>query len=233
MDNIRLVTILPVTPEELYDAWLSSPGHTAMTGAPATSEARVGARHTAWNGYISGELVELEPGRRILQTWRTTEFPESAPDSLLEVVLVLDGNDTRLTLIQNGIPDGQGEKYHEGWQDHYFAPMRAYFASMRPAAESEARTAAGAKKKPAPPRAKASAKRAKKAGKASAQKRGKASAKARAAAKKPARAAKGAKKAKRAASARAATTRAKSPKKAKAASAAGRKKSAKKGTRKK
>src|SRR5579862_1350466 len=112
MDNIRLVTILPVTPEDLYDAWLSSLGHTAMTGAPATTEARVGARHTAWNGYISGEHVELEPGRRILQTWRTTEFPETSPDSLLEIVLTEDGDGTRITLIQNGIPDGQGEKYH-------------------------------------------------------------------------------------------------------------------------
>lgn len=231
MDNIRLVTILPATPEALYDAWLSSPGHTAMTGAPATSEARVGARHSAWNGYISGEHVELEPGRRILQTWRTTEFPESSPDSLLEIVLTLDGDDTRLTLIQNGIPDGQGEKYHEGWQDHYFAPMRAYFAAMRPAAESEAASTAGAKRKPVPPRAKASAKRAKKARKASAKKVGRASPMARAAGKKPARAAKGAKKAKRSADARASTKRAKSPRKAKAA-AAGRKKTAKKGAKK-
>jgi hypothetical protein len=225
MDNIRLVTILPVTPGDLYDAWLSSLGHTAMTGAPATSEALVGARHTAWNGYISGEHVELEPGRRILQTWRTTEFPESAPDSLLEIVLALVGNDTRLTLIQNGIPDGQGEKYHEGWQDHYFAPMYAYFAAMRPAAESEGTSTAGAKKKPAPPRARASAKRAKKAGKGSA--------KARAAAKKPARMAKSAKKAKRSAGARAAGKRTSGPKKRKATAAAGRKKSAKKSARKK
>ncbi len=228
MDNIRLVTILPATPEDLYDAWLSSLGHTAMTGAPATTEARVGARHTAWDGYISGEHVELEPGRRILQTWRTTEFPETSPDSLLEIVLMEHGDGTRLTLIQNGIPDGQGEKYHEGWQDHYFAPMHAYFAAMRPAGAKKTppRAAAAGAKKPAPPRAKASAR---KAVKASARK-AKRPAPARAAAKSPARAAKKAKKAKKAqkASPRGATPRAKSAKKAKASGAVRAKKGRKK-----
>ena len=102
-----------------------------MTGSPATSQPHIGGRHTAWDGYISGEHVELEPGRRILQTWRTTEFPEGAPDSLLGIVFTRDTYGTRLTLIQNGIPDGHGEKYYDGWQDHYFAPMRAHFATSK------------------------------------------------------------------------------------------------------
>jgi uncharacterized protein YndB with AHSA1/START domain len=153
MDNIRLTTTLPATPEDVYDAWLSSHGHTAMTGGvPATSEPRVGTMHMAWAGYISGQHVELEPGRRILQTWRTTEFPESAPDSLLEIILTPDPKGTRVTLIQNGIPDGEGEKYHLGWQEHYFAPMREHFVKAMPKTPG---ASAGAKAKP--PSAKATA----------------------------------------------------------------------------
>jgi uncharacterized protein YndB with AHSA1/START domain len=159
MDNIRLVTRLPATPEDVYDAWLSSLRHTAMTGAPATSEARVGATHTAWDGYISGEHVELEPSRRIVQTWRTTEFPEGAPDSLLEIVLVQEGAGTRLTLIQNGIPDGQGEMYHDGWQSHYFAPMRAYFAAVLAPTRAKKAASAAKAKRPAKPKRPTKAKR--------------------------------------------------------------------------
>ncbi len=157
MDNIRLTTTLPATPKDVYDAWLSSLGHTAMTGAPATSEAQVGGKHTAWDGYISGQHVELDPGRRILQTWRTTEFPTSAPDSLLEIVLTRIADGTHLTLIQTGIPDGQGEQYHEGWQDHYFAPMRAHFVAAKPKRRAEKAKPAKTKKAPAA-RAKAKAK---------------------------------------------------------------------------
>jgi uncharacterized protein YndB with AHSA1/START domain len=161
MDNIRLIALLPAPPEQVYDTWLSSLGHTSMTASPATSEPHIGGRHTAWDGYISGEHVELEPGRRILQTWRTTEFPEGAPDSLLEIVFTRDTYGTRLTLIQNGIPDGHGEKYYDGWQEHYFAPMRAHFATSNTTYPSTGKSvaksakSAGTKAKTAKPTLKA------------------------------------------------------------------------------
>ena len=33
----------------------------------------------------------------------------------------------RLTLIHSGVPDGQTAYENGGWQDSYFAPMKAYF----------------------------------------------------------------------------------------------------------
>ena len=226
MDNIRLTTTLPATPEDVYDAWLSSHGHTAMTGGvPATSEPRVGTMHMAWAGYISGQHVELEPGRRILQTWRTTEFPDSAPDSLLEIIFTLDPKGTRVTLIQNGIPDGEGEKYHLGWQEHYFAPMREHFGKALPktgAARAGDETAPEAK----PARAKATA-TARKAKPARAATKPVKSAKAA-----PARPAKKAKKAKRAVSAKAPKRAAARPAK-KAKRAASKKAASKKAASKK
>src|SRR5437870_2591355 len=61
--------------------------HTAFTGAKATIEALVGGKHSAWDGYIVGENLALEPNRRILQSWRSKEFPLDSEDSTLEVVL--------------------------------------------------------------------------------------------------------------------------------------------------
>ena len=34
----------------------------------------------------------------------------------------------RLTLTHSGVPDGQTSYENGGWQDNYFAPMKAYFA---------------------------------------------------------------------------------------------------------
>ena len=138
MDSLRLSTILPVSPMDVYDAWLSSDGHTAMTGGAATSEPRVGARHTAWGGYITGKHLELEPGKRILQSWRTTEFPDHVLDSKLEIRLVAIPKGTRLTLLQSGIPDGQGEMYSDGWQEHYFVPMKKHFKTSKPKGRAKA-----------------------------------------------------------------------------------------------
>jgi activator of HSP90 ATPase len=65
-----------------------------------------------------------------VQAWRTTEFPEAAADSLL--VIKLDkkaGNKTILTLTQTGLPRGHAKKYKKGWKQHYFEPMKVYFAA--------------------------------------------------------------------------------------------------------
>ena len=69
----------------------------------------------------------MEPNRRIVQSWRTTEFPPESPDSHLEIVLEELEEGTRFTLYHTELPDGQGEQYREGWEEHYFAGMREYF----------------------------------------------------------------------------------------------------------
>jgi hypothetical protein len=35
---------------------------------------------------------------------------------------------TRLTLYHTELPEGQGQQYREGWEEHYFERMRGYFS---------------------------------------------------------------------------------------------------------
>lgn len=114
-------------PEIVFKAWLSSDGHSAMTGSPARVEPRVGGTFTAWDGYITGKTIELKPYSRIVQSWRTSEFEESDSDSRLEIDLEAVGDGTRLTLTHSNMPEGQIESYRQGWEDSYFVPMRDYF----------------------------------------------------------------------------------------------------------
>jgi len=130
LETIQLSAILPASPEQIYRDWLSSTGHTAFTGSPAEVDPAIGGRFTAWDGYIEGTNIELEPYRRILQAWRTSEFPTGSPDSQLEVLLEAVEGGTRLTINHSHIPEGQGAMYAQGWQDFYFTPMRAYYLSL-------------------------------------------------------------------------------------------------------
>jgi uncharacterized protein YndB with AHSA1/START domain len=126
-ESFEIWTVLPVSPEMLYAAWLDAAAHSAFTGMPATAEPSVGSRFTAFGDYIEGTTQELEPGRRILQTWRTTEFSPSDPDSTLEVVMEPHDEGTRLILRHSNLPEGQGSEYESGWERHYFEPMKRYF----------------------------------------------------------------------------------------------------------
>lgn len=90
-------------------------------------EPRLGGSFSAWDGYIRGTTLELEPYRRILQSWRSSDFPEGSKDSKLEVLFEEVGKGARITLLQSDVPEGQEQQLKQGWLDFYFKPMREYF----------------------------------------------------------------------------------------------------------
>ena len=126
--DFELSDVLPATPQAIYEAWMSSEGHTGMTGAEATIDPRPGGAFEAWDGYITGKTVAVNPSRRIVQTWRTSEFAGSDPDSEIEVLLEAVEGGTKLTLHHRNVPDGQFGYERGGWQESYFDPMRDYFS---------------------------------------------------------------------------------------------------------
>ena len=126
-EKIELSVTFNVNARTVYEAWLDSEEHAAFTGGDAFVVAGVGGEFNIWDGYITGRTLELEPNSRIVQAWRTTDFPEDAPDSKLEVRLEdIDGG-SKLTLVHTDIPDGQGDDYKDGWKQYYFEPMEQYF----------------------------------------------------------------------------------------------------------
>jgi activator of HSP90 ATPase len=128
MESFTVSTTLPASPETIYNAWLSSEGHTAMTGSPAEVEAEIGGDFKAWEGYIWGKTLEMEPHRRILQAWRTSEFPDDSPDSRVEIRFEESSDGVKVTLTHTDIPEGQADNYKQGWEDFYFTPMRKYLS---------------------------------------------------------------------------------------------------------
>ena len=127
-ESITLTRQFPVTAARLYQDWLDSSAHSAMTGGEATTGNSIGNPFTAWDGYIAGENLELDTNRKIVQTWRTTEFDPEWEDSRLEILLEENDAGTELTLIHSNLAPGDGAKYADGWKDHYFEPMAAYYS---------------------------------------------------------------------------------------------------------
>jgi len=126
-DSITVTGIVPALPADVYAAFLDADQHGAMTGGAATAAAD--GSFTAWDGFITGRTLQTEQGHRIVQAWRTSQFPADAPDSRLEIVLEAADGGTRVTLHHTGIPAGQGTDYQQGWVDHYLDPMTAWFAT--------------------------------------------------------------------------------------------------------
>jgi uncharacterized protein YndB with AHSA1/START domain len=130
MEELHLSIQLPVKPEIVYRAWINSQLHRDFTGGNAVIDARNGGDFSAWDGYITGILLKLEPGTRIVQSWRTTDFHPLDPSSTLEILFEPVENGTNLVLNHTEIPNGQAEEYEKGWSEYYFEPMVGYFNAI-------------------------------------------------------------------------------------------------------
>ena len=118
---------IPASPDEIYAAWMSSEGHSAMTGGEARIGPKKGDEIAAWDGYVHGKTLELEPSRRIVQSWRTTQFTDDQEDSRIEVLLDSKDDATLITARHSNVPSDQRGYQDGGWQQSYFTPMKEYF----------------------------------------------------------------------------------------------------------
>ena len=131
IESIKISEVFPVSAKRLYDTWLNSDEHSEFTGSKAEIRPNVGSKLSAWDGYITGSNLTLQPYGRIVQTWRATDFPKGAMDSRLEILLEKAGNGTRVTLIHTKLPSAKLKDYEKGWHDFYFKPMKKYFKKSK------------------------------------------------------------------------------------------------------
>ena len=116
METIRQKVIIVAKPIEVYEAFVDAKKHSAFTGSKATGEGRVGAKFTAWDGYIYGKFLELEEGKKIIQEWVTTEWPEGYPPSRFELTFREVKGGTEVTMIHSDVPAEQGGRPERGME---------------------------------------------------------------------------------------------------------------------
>jgi activator of HSP90 ATPase len=129
--DIKISAIFPVSAKKLYDAFLDSKIHSAITGSKTQIDSREGSAFSAGNGYITGSNLILQPYGRIVQHWRTSEFPEGSPDSKLEILFEKHNSGTKLTIVHTQLPNGDEKKYEKGWKEFYLKPMKMYFQKKK------------------------------------------------------------------------------------------------------
>lgn len=124
--TLRQSVTFPVAPRAVYEALMDSKQHAAFTGDTASISRKVGGRISAWGGYISGKNLELVANKKIVQSWRASDWPQGAL-STVTFTLTKSGQGCKLTFVQTGLPEDQHEEIKQGWVDYYWKPLKAYF----------------------------------------------------------------------------------------------------------
>jgi activator of HSP90 ATPase len=121
--TIKQTVEIKADPKVVYDAYMTSKTHSKFTGAPAKISNKVHGKFSVWDGYAEGENLELEPGKKIVQSWRASDWPEGHM-SQITIKLAKKGKATKLTFTHTGVPEDFVDDIKQGWIDYYWNPMK-------------------------------------------------------------------------------------------------------------
>ena len=134
--TIRQTVVIPAHVSAVFQAFTDSKIHSEFTSAKATGGHKITATFTAWDGYISGKVLDLIPNKFLMQEWITTSWPQGYPPSILELHFKPIKNAkkrdaTEITMIHSKVPLEQVDEYTTGWEEYYWKPLQEYFQKSK------------------------------------------------------------------------------------------------------
>ena len=124
--NISHKIVLPARPAAVYAALTEAGQHSRFTGEPAKIEARAGGAFTCYGSYISGITLEVEPNKRLVQAWRSRDWPKGHYSIVTFALSARAGGKTELRFSQIGVPADDYAEKNKGWRTHYWEPLQRF-----------------------------------------------------------------------------------------------------------
>jgi activator of HSP90 ATPase len=60
-------------------------------------------------------------GKKLVQEWKTSEWPEDYPSSILEFTFSAKSGGTEIEMVHSKVPASQVAQYRSGWVESYWA----------------------------------------------------------------------------------------------------------------
>ena len=123
MKTIKQTVTIKRNPHDVYEALMDSHKHTRFTGDKAVISKTIGGTFSVFDGYAQGTNLELIPDKKIVQTWRASDWPEGH-SSMVTFMFKAVPSGTRLTFTQTDVPDEFADDIAQGWKDYYWTPLK-------------------------------------------------------------------------------------------------------------
>ncbi len=120
--------VLPAASESLFQMYLDAEQHAALTGKPVVIGPESGAEFQAFEGLLSGRILQVVAPRMIVQSWRSASFRPEDADSTLILTFTSQGDEGRIDLVHLDVPDHDIDGVTQGWKKFYWTPWREYLA---------------------------------------------------------------------------------------------------------
>ncbi len=115
---------ITAAPEDVYNALTNPLMIEIWTGEKAVMEETPGSEFSLWDESITGQNIEFEKNKKIVQEWY---FGEQEEPSIVTIKLHPDKQGTSMEVVHTNIPDDAYENIVEGWQEDYFDALNQLF----------------------------------------------------------------------------------------------------------
>lgn len=120
--TIKQGTMLPGTPHQIFELLMDSKKHASFTGGEASISRKVGGKFSIFDGWATGENVEIVKDKKIVQKWRGDEWP-AGHYSLVTFTLLPAKGGTKLLFSQQDVPSQFAKDIAAGWKEYYWSAM--------------------------------------------------------------------------------------------------------------
>ena len=127
---LKQAVMFDASSHEVFELLMDSKKHAAFTGDSAKISRKSGSSFSAYGGYIEGKNIEIVPDKKIVQSWRASDWEEGHFSKATFEFKELKGK-TKMTFTQENIPASQFASIKQGWIDFYWNPMKDYLAQLK------------------------------------------------------------------------------------------------------
>lgn len=118
-------------PKEIYELLTETKKCEAFSQKKADISKDIGGHFSVYSGNIHGINVDLVPGKRIVQAWRGSNFPEGIFSmATFNLVKASDGG-TQLTLTHRGVPKELIPSVEKKWRTDFWDKIKRHLISRR------------------------------------------------------------------------------------------------------
>ena len=122
MSDIKQTYDIAASPEEVWRALTDPRIIEEWSGANAYFVLQPKARYALWNGDIGGEIVEIVPQQKLVQTWQPLDWTRT--DSVVTFTLTPRGKGTRVDLLHVNVEESDLDGTSEGWDIYYLGAIK-------------------------------------------------------------------------------------------------------------
>jgi activator of HSP90 ATPase len=121
--ELKQEVLFNALPHDVFEILMDSKKHAKFTGGQAKISRKIGGKFSVWNGGINGNNIEIIPDKKIVQNWRTDDWPK---DYFSKIIFSFRRvkNGTKLIFRHLGIPKDEYDDIKQGWFDYYWEPMK-------------------------------------------------------------------------------------------------------------